>query len=241
MKGLVISVALRDFKTIFGGCLRTHKAYCDRHGYRYLLVDSLPTLLSPSDCSWLKIPLMIHALEAEWDWVMFVDADCEIRSSCPPLDHVEQPAKSVFMAHGFSGRYNAGVIIARCSADSIDFLQAVWKHAEQPVPEGDRAPYENGHVIHFGKQNPAIGVLARTWNNNVAFERDSYIQHYSAGRLRNLFMRRWPVRMRRWFVHVRNRVQTPNPGICASSEDDTRTRLRPAIDHCVAHLDELAS
>lgn len=238
MRVLVMSIALGNFKSIFRSCLSTHRAYCKRHGYQYRVVDSLPVRLTPSDSSWLKIPLLIHAMEEGWDWVAFVDADCEIRASCPPLEEVATPGKSVFMAQGFSGRYNAGVIIARKGPEALGLLRAVWENAERGVPEEDRAPYENGHVIHYAKSNPAVGLLGRTWNNNVEIDPSSYIQHYSAGRLRKTYMERRAVKARRIIASLRKRlarrVRGGGQGVpqCVPIHD----RLLPAIRYCAEKL-----
>lgn len=200
MHGLVISIALGDFKTLFAPCLRSHRAYSGRQGYTYLLIDELPWSLKPAEAAWLKVPILLGALEAGWDWVLFVDADCEVRMACPPMESEERDGKSIFMAHGFSGRYNAGVIVLRNTPEASRFLRDVWGHAEEDVPEEDRAPYENGHVIYFAKRSNSVGTLSGAWNNNSSLDPEAYIQHYSAGRLRKTYLHRWSVRRRRLYL-----------------------------------------
>lgn len=193
MKPLVFSIAVGSYKSLFESCIRTHRAYSARWGYEYLLVEHLPRAVLATEASWLKIGLIRAALENGYPWVGFIDADCDVRRHAPSF--VERfaaigSAKSVFLAPGISGRLNAGVIFARNSPEAIAFFREVegLSDCEVPAP-GDRAPYENGHVIHCAKNNPSVGVLIhKEWNNNSVMDRRSYIQHYSGGPLRQWYL-----------------------------------------------------
>lgn len=188
MNTLVFSIALGGYERLFGKCIRTHRTFCKNYEYEYILINRTPGVLQPAEASWLKIPLIILALENHWDWVMFIDADCEIRPFCPPIESVIKQDKSVYLVPGYSGRPNAGVIITRQHLDALTFFRTILKNADQPVPEEDRALYENGHVIYYSKQNSAIAYLDRRWNNNAKLEQDSFIQHYSGGPLRDFYL-----------------------------------------------------
>ena len=87
----------------------------------------------------------------------------------------------------YGSQANAGVIIVRDAQPTRDFFQAVMDNANRGVPKRDRAPYENGHVIHFARRNErAVGTLAhRLWNNNSTLDPESFIQHFSTGPLRD--------------------------------------------------------
>jgi predicted aminopeptidase len=62
--------------------------------------------------------------------------------------------------------------------------------ADQEVPEADKAPYENGHMIFYGKKSSTVYLLDHhLWNNNSEVDEESYIQHYSGGGLRSWFMK----------------------------------------------------
>jgi hypothetical protein len=189
---LLFSIATGGYERLFEHCILSHRAYCRRCDYEYVVIDQTPSRLRPAEAAWLKIPLMQSALAAGYRWVGFIDADCEIRSHAPCFSghpDLADGSKSLFLAPGRSGRLNSGVMLVRNSRASADFFQAVLEHAEQDVPEEDRAPYENGHVIFLGKNNPHVGLLRHDlWNNNSALDERSYIQHYSGRILRRWYM-----------------------------------------------------
>jgi hypothetical protein len=189
---LLFSIATGGYERLFEHCILSHEAYCRRCDYAYIVVDRPPRRLRPAEAAWLKIPLIQSALAAGYQWVGFIDADCEIRSHAPCFSShpdLSNGSKSVFLAPGRSGRLNSGLMLVRNSRASADFFQSVMSHAEQDVPDEDKAPYENGHVIFFGKNNPHIGLLRHDlWNNNSTLDDRSYIQHYSGRVLRKWYV-----------------------------------------------------
>jgi hypothetical protein len=100
---------------------------------------------------------------------------------------------------------NAGVIIARKSPDTRAFLTAVLDHAADEVPPDDRALYENGHVIHYSKNQPYLQILDPKWNNNRDPYLVDYVRHYSAGGPMRKLYRKSTAGL---VTHVVNRVQT---------------------------------
>jgi galactosyl transferase GMA12/MNN10 family len=191
-KVLVFSIALEGYEHLFRSCIETQAAYCKRHQYEYVVISEAPRRLHPTEAAWLKVPLMKSALAGGYEWVAFIDADCDIRAGMPDfvqsLDSLDA-SKSIFMAPGFSGRINSGVIFAKRSPAALAYFDTVITHADDAVPPEDKAPYENGHMIHFGKNNPAIYLLDHNlWNNNSELEDEIYIQHYSGGNLRSWYM-----------------------------------------------------
>jgi len=189
---LVFSIALEGYSRLFRRCLETHKRYCNRFEYDYVLIDEAPRSLRPAEAAWLKIALMSAALKSDkYNWVAFLDADCELRETTPDFSHTfNEREESIFMAPGYSGRINSGVIFAKSSIDSVRFFQQVIDASDSEVPEEDQAPYENGHMIFFGKKSPDVQLIDRhKWNNNSVLSKESYIQHYSNGKLRSHFMK----------------------------------------------------
>lgn len=191
-KTLVFSIALEGYERLFKSCIKTHMEYCRVQQYEYVLINHAPRRLDPAEAAWLKVPLMKAALEGGYEWVAFIDADCDIRTHMPCftkyLSQVGE-GKSIFMAPGFSGRINSGVIFVKRGSSSLAFFDTVIAHANDKVPRQDKAPYENGHMIHFGKNNPVIHMLDhKLWNNNSELDDESYIQHYSGGKLRSWYM-----------------------------------------------------
>jgi len=192
-KALVFSIALEGFEQTFGDCIDTQIEYCRRYHFEYVLIKRSPYRLFPDEAAWMKVPLIRAALTGNCEWVAFLDADCEIRPHTPGFPEylsALSESKSIFMAHGFSGRINSGVIFARNTPATLSFFDAILSNVnlEIPVPE-DRAPYENGHFIYFGKNNPSIHLLEHhMWNNNSRIDDQSYIQHYVRGPMREWYM-----------------------------------------------------
>jgi hypothetical protein len=182
---LILSVGLNYYDRMFQRCIDSHRQFADRHGYQYLLINK-PVSATITASAWLKIPLMLAALGKGYDWVMFVDADCEIKPSTPALATLTTPNHSLYMANGFSGRLNSGVIITRNSLDVIQLLGQVYANCDQEVDSADWG--ENGHLIHFTRNWPGLKVLESIWNNNADPDLNDYIRHYSAGGpMRNLY------------------------------------------------------
>jgi hypothetical protein len=176
---LVFSIALNGFGWAWRSCIRSHRQFADRWKFDYACVD-LPWTVTPAEAAWLKVPLIIRALEGGcYAWVLFLDADARVRSEGPDFRRVATPGRHVYMAHGHSGRLNSGVIMVRRSEQGLQFFREILSDCEGPVPAEDAAPYENGHVIKHGKANPLVGVLERRWNNTADPNLDDYIRHFT--------------------------------------------------------------
>ena len=188
---IVFSIAIGSFKSLFQECIASQKGYCQKHQYKYVLVDRSPRPLRPEEASWLKLPFLIAGLRAGHELAVFVDADIEIRSHTPELkDFLSNKPGNIFMAHGHSGRINAGFIITRQSEFAERFLKTIIGNVDNKVPKEDQAPYENGHVIHYSKHHQDVFILDHLlWNNNSKIDPSSYIQHYSSGPLRDFWLK----------------------------------------------------
>jgi hypothetical protein len=185
---LVFSIALGGYERLFAGCLESQAAYCRRWGYAYTVVRESPRPLRPIEAAWLKIALLRAALAHGYRWVAFIDADCEVREHTPGfVEHLStlDPNKTIFLAPGFSGRINSGVIFLRNAPSSKELLDTLIANADHEVPREYRTAFENGHMIHFGSGHAALQMLDhRLWNNNSELDASSYIQHYSGYTLR---------------------------------------------------------
>ncbi len=193
---LVFSIALGTYDILFKSCIQSHKEYCKKYGYEYKVITNTYKDLSASESSWLKIPLIVNAIEAGYKNIFFVDADCEIRKHAPPVDQLMEGAYSLFLAPGISGRINAGVIIVKNTSDSLAFFNNIIQQCEITIPKEDFAAFENGHMIHFGKNNPIVKMISHNqWNNNSTFDENSYVQHFSNGKakLRQRYLKMHPI------------------------------------------------
>jgi len=189
-KGFVFSIALEGYEKTFEACIESQKEYCLKHNYQYVLINTSPRKMKPKEAAWIKIPLILAALNTGYEWVAFIDSDCEIRENTPPFDayFADEAEKSIFMATGKSGRLNSGVIFIKNEPAAVEYFKTILANADITVPSEDRTSFENGHIIHYGKGNNNIYVLDHTiWNNNSLLNQESYIQHYSSGILRDWF------------------------------------------------------
>jgi hypothetical protein len=176
---LVFSIGINGYGWAWSSCVRSHRKFAKHWSFDYACVD-LPWTVSPTEAAWLKVPLIIRALEVGlYRWVLFLDADTRVRYDSPDFRCVATTDYDVYMAHGHSGRLNSGVIMVRSSERSLDFFRAVLSDCENTVPSEDAAPYENGHIIKHGKANPVVGLLERRWNNTAERTLVDYIRHFT--------------------------------------------------------------
>jgi galactosyl transferase GMA12/MNN10 family len=186
---LMFSVSLNGYDLIYKKCVDSHKRYAEQHGYEYILVNRPPWVSFGNENKWLKIPLIIEALRKQYEWVFFIDSDCEIQADAPTLASIAAPGKSLYLANGWSGRVNSGVIIVKNTPETQQFFEQILDAAEVPVPLEDHvADGENGHIIHYSKDQEFLQLLDRRWNNNVDVTLDDYIRHYT-GAMRKFYQR----------------------------------------------------
>lgn len=185
---LIFSVAINGYQYLYQRNFVSHKRYADRFGFDCKCVTE-PSLSSAGvECAWLKIPLILAAFKRGYDWVVFVDADTEITSVCPDIRAVEAIGKTIYMAKGYSERYNSGVIICRNHSDSVRFFEQVMSRKNQPLEECDKVGWgENGHIIRRAKVSECVLEVGSQWNNNRFPKMADYIRHYSFGPMRRFF------------------------------------------------------
>ena len=185
---LVFSIALNGYQYYYKDNINSHREYSERYGYDYQCVSKPIVSATGIECAWLKIPLILAAFRRGYKWVMFIDADARINESCPSISEFEDFTESIFMARGYSERFNSGVIITRNQKESSDFFNKIITERNKSLPEEDNVGWgENGHVIHFSRNNPNVRKIDKVWNNNHTIELDDYIRHFSAGPMRSLF------------------------------------------------------
>jgi hypothetical protein len=185
---LMFSMGFNGYQRIYARNVATQRAYCERHGmaYEFLSRPFFTPLLM--ECCWLKVPLIIAALDRGWPWVAYIDCDVEVREVCPDLRTLEQPGKALYMASGYSGRLNSGVIIVKNTPEVRELFQRILDGAQKRLPPEDDVGWgENGHIIHFAKNSPLLATIPRQWNNNHDPALADFMRHYSAGPMRPLY------------------------------------------------------
>lgn len=198
---LMFTIGVNGYDKIYRSNIESHKRYAEKQGYTYCAVTR-PYHLNKTQAAWLKIFLINIALECDYEWVFFIDADCEIKLDSPSIQSVDSPEKHIFMAHGFSGRLNSGVIAVKNDITSRMFFKTLQLNCERSVESEDWG--ENGHVIFYAKFSKHIKVISRRWNNNIDPELDDYVRHYSRGSIMGDL---YPITMR---VRVTNQCKRYN-------------------------------
>jgi hypothetical protein len=182
MKTLVFTIAQNGYGTAFLSCIASQRAYAKRIGADYVSVTKPRRIPAAALSAWLKVPLMLHALESGYDWVAYIDADCEVKPDAPDFrNELGSSPKQVFMALGRSGRVNSGVMIARRGPESTSYFARVLASATENIPADDRAnlKYENGNVIYVTNLTDAVATLPAEWNNSLDPDLADYIRHYT--------------------------------------------------------------
>ncbi|WP_075187219.1 hypothetical protein [Teredinibacter haidensis] len=187
-KVLIFTLAARGYHWQYRRIIESQRAYAEKHCYSYSVVDRPRLTTVGLDIAWLKIYLLQKALAGNYDWVMFVDADAEIKDVCPAIESLAQENKSIYVAKGHSGRINSGVLIFQNTRASRDFIDTVINNCRSALPPEDDVGWgENGTIIHYAKNNPSVAILDQRWNNNSDPRLTDYIRHYSAGPMRQLY------------------------------------------------------
>jgi hypothetical protein len=182
---LVFSIALNGYQWLYKDCIASHTRYAERHGYTYQVVTRPYATAIGVECCWLKLTLMIEALDNGYDAVLFVDADAYIQTQTPKLDTVLLPDKYVYLARSYTGRFNSGVMLIKNHKKVRQLINTIITARHQPIlAENDVGWGENGHIIEHTKHCEFVSTLNRSWNNTYDPDLNDYIRHFSFGPLR---------------------------------------------------------
>jgi len=185
---LVFSVALNGYQWRYRPLLDSHRRYCQRMGYHYVAVTRPAFSSLGLEVAWLKIKLILEALNAGYHTVLFLDADTHLADTAPDIETAFKADRHIFAARGFSGRFNSGVLLVRNRTASIRFFEHLLEIALDELPATDAVGWgENGHFIHLANGNTLCGELDPRWNNNHRRELSDYIRHFSRGPLYALY------------------------------------------------------
>ena len=184
-KTLVFSIALNGYQLMYQKELSSHERYAKSHGYDYQNVTRPSFSALGVECCWLKLTLMRSALVGGYDTVMFIDADATVKDNCPALESVFIEHKLLYMAKGYSKRFNSGVLIARNSPQITEWLTRVINSRMQPIMDKNSVGWgENGHIIELSNDCDFIGEIDQRWNNTYDYQLNDFIQHKNCGPLR---------------------------------------------------------
>jgi hypothetical protein len=188
-KTLILSIALNGYQWMYQRELKSHRRYAQKYGYVHQAVTRPFVSALGVECCWLKLTLMRAALLSGYENVLFLDADTMVSQNCPELTDVFQSDKYIYMAKGYSNRFNSGVLLARNNIKTIQWLtQIIDARFNKVQSENDVGWGENGHVIELSKGVPFIVELEQKWNNTFDYQLTDYIRHRNCGPMRTGFL-----------------------------------------------------
>lgn len=188
-KTLIMSIALNGYQWMYQRELKSHQLYAKKYGYVHQAVTRPFVSALGVECCWLKLTLIRTALLSGYDTVLFLDADAMVKSNCPALSYVLQEDKYIYMAKGYSNRFNSGVLIARNNVKTIAWLtRVIDARFKQVQKENDVGWGENGHVIELSKRISFIVELNQKWNNTFDNNLKDYIRHRNCGPMRTGYL-----------------------------------------------------
>jgi len=181
----VFSVATNGYDRQFKHCIESQKAYCQRLGVPYFLLNGRPPWgIAAHDSAWMKIFMLQYLLKTFMAGVLYLDADCEVTRYSEDFRCLDRilPGKSLFAANDFSNRLNGAVIYCRGTLAGRQLMNSLALSAWVPqsfLPRVDRNLYENGHFIWICKKSPHVHVLDQKWNSGLYrdVERPNIIHH----------------------------------------------------------------
>lgn len=66
---LIFSIAQNGYNFTYSKCIKSQLLYARKNSYDYVLVNRPRWVNSPTESSWLKIPLIIEGLRRGYEWV----------------------------------------------------------------------------------------------------------------------------------------------------------------------------
>lgn len=185
---LVFSIAMNGYQWLYGSLRKTHERYAKQHNYHYVSVTQPHSSFLGMEIAWLKVSLILQGLEAGYDWVVFLDADTEVSLETPAVETLNKSGKFMYVAKGYSGRLNSGVLILKNHQCVANYFKKALFFSQRPVDDDSYVGWgENGHLIQFAKNAFFIEYIHQRWNNNFVVDLQDFIRHYSMGPLRSEF------------------------------------------------------
>ncbi len=198
-KILLFSIATNGYDRHFAALLDKQRDFACAIGADYWVARQAPPRgISAHDSSWLKIPLLVWGLRRGYEWVLYLDADCEVLACPSPATAFADEPAAVFVCNDFSARINAAVIFVRNSLATRKTLRRLWWSSFVParmLPAEDRNLYENGHLIHYLKNDSSVRIMEGRWNCSIYKEvADFFIFHHGGTPVRAAAVRERPSR-----------------------------------------------
>jgi len=182
---LVFSIALNGYQWRYHSYLKSHLAFANKFGYHYQAVTKPFLSQLGIECCWLKLTLMHTALLAGYKYVIFLDADAFVQEGCPAVSTIAEEGKYLYMAKGYSKRFNSGVMIVKNNPRIREWLSNIISNRTAVIePKNDVGWGENSHIIQYSHGCKFIKELPTHWNNTFDTNLNDFIRHQNFGPLR---------------------------------------------------------
>lgn len=137
MKIALSCIASEDYLEKYQKCVDSQRLYCEKYKYDYYLNRDDTDISHWKDWYWKKVYEALNLLE-KYDFVVIIDADCEITESAIEIES-ELDNNSIYYVLGISNRPNSGFLIIRNDQRGINFLTDLLGKRHQPLPEQYRS------------------------------------------------------------------------------------------------------
>ncbi|MBS3180070.1 MULTISPECIES: hypothetical protein [unclassified Pseudoclavibacter] len=212
MSTLIFTIAQNGYGVAYQDCIDSQRRYAARIGANYAAVTEPKQVAEIALSAWLKVPLILGALRAGYDYVAFIDADARVAEDAPDFRTETLQQESVGMALGRSGRVNSGVIFTKRDEASLAYFERIMASLEEEIPAEDRQnlKYENGNLIYVTKLLGGVETLDLKWNNTSDVDLKDHIRHYT-GPLRDTYRRSLSANLKYRLARIGLRKATPQP------------------------------
>jgi glycosyl transferase family (putative galactosyltransferase) len=147
-----------------------HEAYCKRHNIEYkCLVD---VVQGERHLFWDKVKLIQMALLQDWEYIVYLDADCLLVNHEVDFRGAVPDGKWIGMTEHFSGlpvqHYNAGAIHIRNCQKAHEFFEAVWNNYPLKYdPFGWHDQTAINELLQSPEWRDGLEVLGNEWNSHL--------------------------------------------------------------------------
>lgn len=179
---LVFTIATNGYDEIFKEYIASQEDYAKSQGYDFLVFRGRPKSgISGSDSAWLKVPLILKALNEGYRKILFLDSDCMVMPHTPPIESMYKRDGLFYMAKdGREDIFNTGVMMIINDDRTIKLFRRILNFSDVPgffFPKRFQALYEMGHIVYFSRDKQWLKEIERKWNDNTNEVTGHYVLH----------------------------------------------------------------
>jgi hypothetical protein len=125
----VVTLAVgEEYKEIVKDGIDNKKAYCNQHGYDFIVIEE--TLDPNRPVAWSKILAILNLMENQaYKWIFWTDADALIMNLATDLEDLTDDEFDFIISKDFNGYNNGHFLIKNCE-HSKRFFNQVYSHTE---------------------------------------------------------------------------------------------------------------